>query len=638
MSSHEFDLADMQGMLRKRKSGMSLFSKEAPRFFKVQQIGPPGQGELALCYYTHPRDKEAKGWLFLDDITSIEDNGQEFTVVSPGRTLVLGTQTAQELESWLRGLCHLCPNARTQLITQFRPFKKNGAKDKGAGGGESKEDRGKKDKVKDATKPKEKGESKRDDRESRESRGKPQDMSIPASEREDHRITSNFNRGDSSTSRLHGHIRRDENVIKSGAVDGARRSGRGGGSENSSEEGVGESKFDDVGGVGGRDRGVSFEQPIYAATPYGASIIGYGDSPGKGAGPIDSKKSVNYTTEIRSAENEEGDWEDGDRDRDRTRAVGNGQHHRREIGLEDSLEEEDLESMSLHVEKKNRNRDQQSNAETGKSRFYHDDDDEHKKDDGEYKSMDSEAPTTRSSSPPPRSESSAGSATVNTMTPDRPVANRRTAMDGCFTDSPDKGKNPARPSVESMLGAVRKINLHDIDEDTSTGTGTDGYSDGKTLAASTTGPGRERALSMEYKDGDFDTPININLGAGAHAHRMDTATSLAVNPNSASPTSKKGGKPPRPPTGPRPTFAKKNIALDGSQAGGVSADSNFVEDDWDDSPHKRGKPPAESKDGRDENMANSRAESKEAKGYIYKPEFAGGVKPDTNFIDDDWDE
>jgi hypothetical protein len=66
----------------------------------------------------------------------------------------------------------------------------------------------------------------------------------------------------------------------------------------------------------------------------------------------------------------------------------------------------------------------------------------------------------------------------------------------------------------------------------------------------------------------------------------------------------------------------------------VDADSNFVEDNWDDSPQKKMYP------------ASNRADDKENSGGAgaigeragFRPEFAGGVQADDNFVDDDWDD
>ena len=105
-------------------------------------------------------------------------------------------------------------------------------------------------------------------------------------------------------------------------------------------------------------------------------------------------------------------------------------------------------------------------------------------------------------------------------------------------------------------------------------------------------------------------------------------------------------RPPRPPAGPRPVNAAK------SSEAGVDADSNFVEDNWDDSPQKK---TYRDRSGSYGSQASGRADDKEnsddecggrggsagaARKKIdgFRPEFAGGVKADDNFVDDDWDD
>ena len=118
-------MKQMQGWLQKAKRH-ALFSKMAGRYFKVEEMGTQSSFELALCYYTHPREKEAKGWMYLEDIQEMSDDPQAlaFTITGPDRTMTLTAQTPKELELWLRGLSYLCPQAKTNFKTKFKPFKR----------------------------------------------------------------------------------------------------------------------------------------------------------------------------------------------------------------------------------------------------------------------------------------------------------------------------------------------------------------------------------------------------------------------------------------------------------------------------------------------------------------------------------
>jgi len=33
--------------------------------------------QQALCYYTHPREKEAKGWMYLEDVAELSDSPKD---------------------------------------------------------------------------------------------------------------------------------------------------------------------------------------------------------------------------------------------------------------------------------------------------------------------------------------------------------------------------------------------------------------------------------------------------------------------------------------------------------------------------------------------------------------------------------
>ncbi len=81
------DIANLEGWLNKKKSDkkkfMSFGSDSTTRYFKVLgSTTDDSQGELTLAYYMHPKDKEAKGSIFLKDVAYIEDDGVIITLKS----------------------------------------------------------------------------------------------------------------------------------------------------------------------------------------------------------------------------------------------------------------------------------------------------------------------------------------------------------------------------------------------------------------------------------------------------------------------------------------------------------------------------------------------------------------------------
>jgi hypothetical protein len=77
---------------------------------------------LALCYYYSQRDKEAKGWIYLKDITKLVDDVKTFSIISAARTLVLEAKTTGEHTVWLQNLSSLCPLADSSSVRNLRSW------------------------------------------------------------------------------------------------------------------------------------------------------------------------------------------------------------------------------------------------------------------------------------------------------------------------------------------------------------------------------------------------------------------------------------------------------------------------------------------------------------------------------------
>ena len=118
-SSSATDEVDMEyvkalkGWLLKKKSAGSakLLSSDVERWFQVEEMDGPKR-ELALCYYkTKETSKDARGWIYLRDVTELADDGRLITIVSSARTMELEPKTKMEHKLWLEGLMYLCTNA-----------------------------------------------------------------------------------------------------------------------------------------------------------------------------------------------------------------------------------------------------------------------------------------------------------------------------------------------------------------------------------------------------------------------------------------------------------------------------------------------------------------------------------------------
>lgn len=76
--------------------------------------------ELALCYFKSAKDRDARGWVYLRDVTQIyEEDSLErtFTIISPSRSMTLEAQTRAEYRLWLQGIVNLCPLADISRVS-----------------------------------------------------------------------------------------------------------------------------------------------------------------------------------------------------------------------------------------------------------------------------------------------------------------------------------------------------------------------------------------------------------------------------------------------------------------------------------------------------------------------------------------
>jgi hypothetical protein len=104
----------LEGWLLKKKSNDSslLFKSHNQRWFRLQDVQGADHKELALCYYQNQRESEAKGWIYMKDITSIIEEKKAFIIISHARTMVLEATTAAEHNSWIAELFRACPQLR----------------------------------------------------------------------------------------------------------------------------------------------------------------------------------------------------------------------------------------------------------------------------------------------------------------------------------------------------------------------------------------------------------------------------------------------------------------------------------------------------------------------------------------------
>ncbi len=115
----KLDISQLEGwMIKRHSSNKSMFSlsSENKRWFKVREVKGIEETELTLAYYASHRTKEAKGFIYLRDVTSIHATEDlSITIKSPARVMTVVTETLSEHSFWLEGLAHLCCNAETTV-------------------------------------------------------------------------------------------------------------------------------------------------------------------------------------------------------------------------------------------------------------------------------------------------------------------------------------------------------------------------------------------------------------------------------------------------------------------------------------------------------------------------------------------
>ena len=75
-------------MLKKKNDSngrISFMSADNKRYFRVREVKGIEEVELALCYFSSPKDEEPRGSIFLKDISAIEDDNKTITLTSSAR-------------------------------------------------------------------------------------------------------------------------------------------------------------------------------------------------------------------------------------------------------------------------------------------------------------------------------------------------------------------------------------------------------------------------------------------------------------------------------------------------------------------------------------------------------------------------
>lgn len=106
----------LEGWLIKKKGKDKVFSLDNRRWFKIHEVRGIDMTELVLSYFKSQRDKDAKSWIYLKDVTEIYEEDKVFTIVTPSRSITIEAETAAEHVEWMQTLVNFCPRAKSNRI------------------------------------------------------------------------------------------------------------------------------------------------------------------------------------------------------------------------------------------------------------------------------------------------------------------------------------------------------------------------------------------------------------------------------------------------------------------------------------------------------------------------------------------
>lgn len=110
--------AYMSGWLLKEKSKSNWLGSTNRRWFTIQQIQGNNGNELAFCYYATNSEANLKGFIFFNDIISINDTDDKFTVRCPTKQITLIAEDSLEHKKWMQSFIKLLSNRASSPSNQ----------------------------------------------------------------------------------------------------------------------------------------------------------------------------------------------------------------------------------------------------------------------------------------------------------------------------------------------------------------------------------------------------------------------------------------------------------------------------------------------------------------------------------------
>ena len=111
----KIDIGSLEGWLIKKKSPrkqnvIRILSGDTRRWFQVKELRCSDRVEITLCYFKSPYETEARGWIYLNDVTQISEDGRSIKIVSFARTITVEAKSRAEHNFWFEGISKFCPS------------------------------------------------------------------------------------------------------------------------------------------------------------------------------------------------------------------------------------------------------------------------------------------------------------------------------------------------------------------------------------------------------------------------------------------------------------------------------------------------------------------------------------------------
>ena len=132
----KIDIGSLEGWLIKKKSPrkqnvIRILSGDTRRWFQVKELRCSDRVEITLCYFKSPNETEARGWIYLNDVTQLSEDGRNIKIVSFARTITVEAKSRAEHKYWFEGISSFCPSInrsgckgrlRQFICSQFKSF------------------------------------------------------------------------------------------------------------------------------------------------------------------------------------------------------------------------------------------------------------------------------------------------------------------------------------------------------------------------------------------------------------------------------------------------------------------------------------------------------------------------------------